>query len=153
MNGKLRSWTLFFLHRGLHGRPFKRGTKFCLAEDVRELESKVERLEIIEAEVEKAGWWREWLEIKNQAAQPSSGNKISEGKKTRELIDEEVCRARKKYNWWAVNPVIQAAIVADEAGELLRASLKLIYKNGNYDDFRKEAIQTAAMCIRLLEGG
>jgi len=152
MKGKIRSWSLFFLNRGLHRRPFKKNTRFCLAEDVEKLESKVERLEKIEAEVEKAAWWREWLEIKNQASQTSSGTTVKMKNKIRDLIEQEVYRARKKSSWWPVNPVIQAGIVCEESGELMKAALNLIYENGSYDDFREEAIQTAATCIRLLEG-
>ena len=115
-------------------------------------EAEIERLEKIEAEVVNASWWREWLEIKNQASQTSSGTTIKRKKEIGDLIDQEVYRSRKINNWWPINPVIQAGIVGEESGELMKAALNLIYANGRYEDFRKEAIQTAAMCIRLLEG-
>lgn len=72
------------------------------------------------------------------------------------LIDEvleEVRRAQEKYPQWPSDPVHAAAIVAEESGELQRAVLMKIYKDGKLttsEDVREEAIQTAAMCLRFL---
>jgi len=39
----------------------------------------------------------------------------------------------------------------EEAGEVTRAVLHLAYEGGSIEDVRKELIQTAAMCMRMLE--
>lgn len=46
--------------------------------------------------------------------------------------------------------VLAAAIVAEESGELIRASLQFAQENGQYYHMHNEAIQTAAMSIRFL---
>lgn len=63
----------------------------------------------------------------------------------------ELHRAEKKFPTWPDNIIEQAAIVSEESGELIRAALQVKYEGGNIEDCRKEAIQTAAMCIRFLK--
>lgn len=67
-----------------------------------------------------------------------------------ELIRQEVERAKTKHPDWPTDPVYQAAIVAEESGELVRAALQ--HKREGADDYPifREAIQTAATCVRLL---
>ena len=66
-------------------------------------------------------------------------------------IFSEVERAEKLHPDWPTNPIHQAAIVTEEAGELLQASL-------NYDEHKSskrtlitEAVHTAAAAIRFLK--
>ncbi len=71
-----------------------------------------------------------------------------------EEITEEVIRAELKHPHWPADIIHQAAIVAEESGELVRASLNYCYESDtpeDYEEIRKEAIQTAATCIRLLK--
>ena len=69
------------------------------------------------------------------------------------MIQSEVDRAKGKYPKWPTDPVHAAAIVAEEAGELVKACLELSYneKKTNIIDVRDEAVQTAAMAIRFLQ--
>jgi sirohydrochlorin ferrochelatase len=74
-------------------------------------------------------------------------------------ILKEVKRAKKKHPRWPDHVVARAAIVSEEAGELVRAALLYKYERESspedqkqqIDDMKKEAIQTAATCIRFLE--
>lgn len=66
-------------------------------------------------------------------------------------IEEELERARKKFPKWPKDHIHAAAIVAEEAGELIRAALQYKYEFQKSSAITEEAIQTAAMCIRLLE--
>ena len=67
------------------------------------------------------------------------------------MIRDEIIKAKKHFPWWPEDPVHAAAIVAEEAGELVQASLQFTYENGSIIAMEKEAIQTAAMAIRFLE--
>lgn len=74
---------------------------------------------------------------------------------TREIFDE-LKAAKEKHPDWPKDLIHAAAIVGEEAGELLQAAINYEYMDVIYlDDARKkikdEAIQTAAMCVRLLE--
>jgi len=74
-------------------------------------------------------------------------------RKTLKLINKEVVRAQKVNGALPSDFVYQAAIVAEEAGELVKAALKLRYEGGTVEQIRKEALHTAATCVRLLEAG
>jgi len=65
-------------------------------------------------------------------------------------IKDELVKARRKFDWWPDDPVDAAAIVAEEAGELIRAALQVKFEGGSLKDTKKEAVQTAAMAIRFL---
>ena len=65
-------------------------------------------------------------------------------------ILNEVERAEIKHPDWPTDQVYAATIVAEESGELTRAALQYEAENGSIEEIRKEAIQTAATCIRLL---
>jgi len=60
----------------------------------------------------------------------------------------ELARAEKKFPGWPDDYVHGAAIVAEEAGELVQASLDYYYGRGQRAKCLTEAIQTAAMGIR-----
>ena len=67
-----------------------------------------------------------------------------------EEIYEEYFRAEKLHPNWPEDLIHQAAIIGEEAGELLQAALQYTYEDGTRAAIKKEALQTAAMCYRLL---
>jgi NTP pyrophosphatase (non-canonical NTP hydrolase) len=67
-----------------------------------------------------------------------------------EAIRAELAKARKKFPRWPTTAVKSAAIVCEESGELIRAALQHEDENGMLTACDKEAIQTAAMCVRFL---
>lgn len=68
-------------------------------------------------------------------------------------VDKELDRARKEFPFWPHDMIHAAAIVAEEAGELIQASLQYHYEEKTtMEECDKEAIQTIAMSIRFLEG-
>ena len=66
-------------------------------------------------------------------------------------IFSEVERAEKLHPDWPTNPIHQAAIVTEEAGELLQASLNHNEHKGSKKAMITEAIHTAASVIRFLK--
>ena len=72
---------------------------------------------------------------------------------TREAIEAEVARARKKFPGWPNDIIHAAGIVCEESGELIRGAIQVFYEAGSIDATRKEAIRTAATCVRFLENG
>lgn len=68
-----------------------------------------------------------------------------------QAIITEVERAETKHPDWPIDKVYAATIVAEENGELTRACLQYESENGDIEEIKKEAIQTACTCIRLLE--
>jgi NTP pyrophosphatase (non-canonical NTP hydrolase) len=63
------------------------------------------------------------------------------------LIYKEVSRARKLHPDWPSDPIHAAAIVSEEAGELVRACNDL-----DMTSSLDEAVHVAATAIRFLEG-
>lgn len=63
----------------------------------------------------------------------------------------ELERAQTIHPNWPFDAIHGAAIVGEEAGELIRASLKYQYEKGTKEEMVEEAIQTAATCIRFLK--
>jgi hypothetical protein len=68
-----------------------------------------------------------------------------------EEICDEIARAEKKHPNWPKDVIKAAAIVSEENGELIRAAVQFDMEGGSIEAVRKEAIETAAMCIRLLK--
>jgi hypothetical protein len=68
-----------------------------------------------------------------------------------EEILKELHQAKQKWPRYYSDVIHAAAIIGEEAGEILKAALDYTYDNGAIEDVEKETIQTAAMCIRLLE--
>jgi len=71
-----------------------------------------------------------------------------------ELIEEvkaEIERAINKFPTWPTDPLHALAVLGEEYVELTKAMLQLTYEphKTNAEDVRREAIQTAAMSIRL----
>ncbi|GAG36925.1 unnamed protein product [marine sediment metagenome] len=67
-----------------------------------------------------------------------------------EIRGELVDRAEKKFPTFPTDVIHAAAIVAEEQGELMKAALQVTYENGSWRELRAEAIETAAMALRLL---
>ena len=71
----------------------------------------------------------------------------------RALVEVELCRARRKFPTWPTDPLHALAILGEEFGELTKAMVQATYEPGisSLADVKEEAIQTAAMAMRLLE--
>lgn len=68
------------------------------------------------------------------------------------LVMEELTRATKKFPTWPTDPLHALAVLGEEFGELTKAMLQLTYEphKTNEGEVRIEAIQTAAMALRLV---
>lgn len=66
-------------------------------------------------------------------------------------IDKEYIRAENKHPDFPNDIFIQLAIMQEEAGEVTKAVLHYSYEGGSLQDIKDELIQTAAMCVRMLE--
>ncbi len=66
-------------------------------------------------------------------------------------IDRELTRAEHKHPNFPTDLFHQLAIMQEEAGEVTKAVLQYNYENGSIDHIREELIQTAAMCVRMLQ--
>ena len=67
-----------------------------------------------------------------------------------DLIFSELKAAEEKHPSWPEDPVHAAAIVAEEAGEAVRAALDMHYHGGDSTSLRTELAHTGAMAIRAL---
>ena len=63
---------------------------------------------------------------------------------------QELDRACEKHPQFPTDIIHQVAVVGEEAGEALRAAMNLAYEDGDVDELKKELVQTAASCIRVL---
>lgn len=68
-------------------------------------------------------------------------------------VSEELVRARDLHPSWPEDSIHQAAIVQEEAGELIRAALQHEFDDAPKKPMETEAIQTAAMALRFLLKG
>lgn len=59
-------------------------------------------------------------------------------------------KAETKFPGWPDDVVHGAAIMAEEAGESVKAALDLYYGRGDIANLKKEVAQTGAMAIRFL---
>ena len=66
-------------------------------------------------------------------------------------ITDEVTRATVKFPTWPTDPLHALAVLGEEFGELTKAMLQLTYEphKTTPEEVRTEAIQTAAMALRL----
>ena len=69
-----------------------------------------------------------------------------------EQVLNEVERATAKFPTWPTDPLHALAVLGEEYGELNKAMLQFTYEphKTSRDEIRKEAIQTAAMALRLV---
>ena len=65
-------------------------------------------------------------------------------------IERELKYAEKKHPDFAKDLVHKTAVLAEEAGEAVRAALMHEYEDGSIEDVKLELLQTAAVCIRIL---
>jgi len=67
-------------------------------------------------------------------------------------VEKEILRAVEKFPTWPDDPIHAAALVAEESGELQKATLEHVYEphKSELSDVRREAIHTAATAIRFL---
>lgn len=66
----------------------------------------------------------------------------------------ELERAKAKFPTWPTDPLHALAVLGEEFGELTKSMLQFTYephKKVTRQDIRSEAIQTAAMALRLVE--
>jgi NTP pyrophosphatase (non-canonical NTP hydrolase) len=70
---------------------------------------------------------------------------------TDEVLNE-LDRATAKFPTWPTDPLHAIAVLGEEFGELTKAMLQFTYEphKTNLDEIKKEAIQTAAMALRLV---
>lgn len=66
------------------------------------------------------------------------------------MVLTELEHAKMLHPVWPANRIHQAAIVMEEAGELIQATLEARYEPHKGGTPLKEAVQTAAMAIRFL---
>lgn len=66
-------------------------------------------------------------------------------------IFEEMNRAKAKHPQWPTDNVKRAAIVLEEAGEVIREANQLDEGKGSLTDLRNELIQCAGTCLRMLD--
>jgi len=66
-------------------------------------------------------------------------------------IDEELKRAQRKHPDFPNDMFRQLAIMQEEAGEVTKAVLHYYYEGGTITHVKEELIQTAAMCMRMLQ--
>ena len=66
------------------------------------------------------------------------------------LFKYELEAAERKFKTFPIDPLHASAILAEEAGELQQAALKLTYEQGTWHHMREEAIQVGAMALRFL---
>ena len=68
-------------------------------------------------------------------------------------ILSELRRAESIHPVWPNDPIYAAAIIGEEAGEVIKAVNNSVTgkKGGKDSDYRTEAIQCAAMCLRFLK--
>ena len=67
------------------------------------------------------------------------------------VIDAELKKAVRKHPNYPKDMYEQLAIMQEEAGEVTRAVLHYHNEGGRLEDIKKELIQTAAMCVRMLQ--
>jgi NTP pyrophosphatase (non-canonical NTP hydrolase) len=66
-------------------------------------------------------------------------------------IDRELKRAENKHPNFPDDMFQQLAIIQEEVGEVTKAVLHYHYENGSIDHIKEELIQSAAMCMRMLQ--
>lgn len=67
-------------------------------------------------------------------------------------VGDEMKRAVKKFPLWPSDPIHAAAVVQEEAGELVQAANECCWEPGKCTraEMRQEAVQVAAMAFRFL---
>lgn len=68
-----------------------------------------------------------------------------------QAIERELQSAKKKHPNYPENLYKQVCIISEESGEIAKAVLQYEDENGSLEEIKKEIIQTAAMCMRMLD--
>lgn len=87
--------------------------------------------------------------LRTIAAKVEASNRIEHA--VAAIIDELIY-AEKKWPGWPVDPIHAAGVMAEKAGECVRAANRFYYESKSLMDIGKEAAQTGAMAIRMLMG-
>ena len=68
------------------------------------------------------------------------------------LVRDEIEKAIEKFPTWPTDPLHALAVLGEEYGELNKAMLQFVYEPCKTEkhEIEKEAIQTAAMALRLI---
>lgn len=90
------------------------------------------------------------MKLSNELCDEYWQRQTIEVKRTVCAVLMELHKAQVKHPQWPKDYIHAAAIVQEESGELIRASLQHCYEKGRYYDMQHEAIQTAAMGIRFI---
>ena len=73
------------------------------------------------------------------------------GRRMERLVTDELLRATRMFPGWPTDPVYAAAIVAEEAGELLQAANNRQHHGGGIQPMITECVQAIAMGYRCLD--
>lgn len=65
-------------------------------------------------------------------------------------IESELTAAQAQFPTWPVDLIHRVAIVAEEAGEAVRASLHVAYDGEDPEELYRELVQTAATAFRAM---
>jgi len=66
-------------------------------------------------------------------------------------IKAELSRAKKKHPYFPKDLIHMVSVMNEESGETIRAALNYTYEKGDLQEVWLETIQTAAMCLRIME--
>lgn len=85
------------------------------------------------------------------AQEPSPAAQRGALSQTTSAVLAEVERATRKFPTWPTDPLHALAVLGEEFGELTKDMLQLTYEphKTNAENVRTEALQTAAMALRL----
>jgi NTP pyrophosphatase (non-canonical NTP hydrolase) len=85
----------------------------------------------------------------------ASGMRTTEPSAKSAAVCEEVLRERKRQDikWGEQNhdPFTWIAILGEEFGEVAKAAQEAYFRGANWQDYRAELIQTAAVCVAMVE--
>lgn len=83
---------------------------------------------------------------------PNGQQPASSAAQTCSAVLAEVERATAKFPTWPTDPLHALAVLGEEFGELTKEMVQLVYEPHKTDraTVRKEAVQTAAMALRLV---
>jgi hypothetical protein len=104
---------------------------------------------ITEHEIESAGSWV--VRPAYHRPQPSPAAQNDAPSQSMRDVLAEVERATRKFPTWPTDPLHALAVLGEEFGELTKDMLQLTYESHktSADNVRTEALQTAAMALRL----
>lgn len=67
-----------------------------------------------------------------------------------DAIFDELGRAQRLHPVWPCDTIHQAAILSEEAGEVVKAANNYVYHGGDMQQIRNELVQVGAMVVRML---